>query len=80
MFMCPGACARIRARGAAPGLLHAHFPDHFDLRERGFASLNADVHYQTLDETFHGHIGRPCAAALLVRTFLRHCVSTPSSA
>lgn len=53
--------------------LDAHFLDHFDLqsrmrsghgpdtlseRERGFASLSVDVHYQTLDETFHAHIGR----------------------
>ena len=53
--------------------LDAHFLDHFDLqsrmrsghgpdtlseRERGFASLSIDVHYQTLEETFHAHIGR----------------------
>ncbi|GLY64254.1 carboxymuconolactone decarboxylase [Amycolatopsis taiwanensis] len=53
--------------------LDAHFLEHFDLqsrmrsghgpdtlseRERGFASLSIDVHYQTLDETFHAHVGR----------------------
>jgi alkylhydroperoxidase/carboxymuconolactone decarboxylase family protein YurZ len=53
--------------------LDAHFLDHFDLqsrmrsghgpdtlseRERGFASLSIDVHYQTLEETFHAHVGR----------------------
>jgi alkylhydroperoxidase/carboxymuconolactone decarboxylase family protein YurZ len=53
--------------------LDDHFLEHFDLqsrmrsghgpdtlteRERGFASLSVDVHYQTLDETFHAHIGR----------------------
>jgi alkylhydroperoxidase/carboxymuconolactone decarboxylase family protein YurZ len=53
--------------------LDAHFTEHFDLqsrmrsgsgpdtlteRERGFASMSIDVHYQTLEETFHAHIGR----------------------
>lgn len=53
--------------------LDAHFLDHFDLqsrmrtghepgtlteRERGFASLSIDVHYQTLEETFRTHVGR----------------------
>lgn len=60
----------LRARLAE---LDEHFLDHFDLqsrmrsghgpdtlseRERGFASLSIDVHYQTLDETFHAHVGR----------------------
>ncbi|MEV6847043.1 carboxymuconolactone decarboxylase family protein [Actinoplanes sp. NPDC051411] len=53
--------------------LDGHFLEHFDLqsrmrsghgpgtlteRERGFASLSVDVHYQTLGETFRTHIGR----------------------
>jgi alkylhydroperoxidase/carboxymuconolactone decarboxylase family protein YurZ len=53
--------------------LDAHFLEHFELqsrmrsahgpgtlteRERGFASLSIDVHYQTLEETFQAHIGR----------------------
>jgi alkylhydroperoxidase/carboxymuconolactone decarboxylase family protein YurZ len=53
--------------------LDAHFLEYFDLqsrmrsghgpdalteRERGFASLSIDVHYQTLEETFRAHIGR----------------------
>ena len=53
--------------------LDPHFLEHFDLqsrmrsghgsdtlteRERGFASLSIDVHYQTLEETFQAHIGR----------------------
>lgn len=53
--------------------LDAHFLEHFDLqsrmrsghgpgtlteRERGFASLSVDVHFQTLDETFRAHIDR----------------------
>ncbi|MGW5726801.1 carboxymuconolactone decarboxylase family protein [Nocardia beijingensis] len=53
--------------------LDSHFLEHFDLqsrmrsghgpgtlseRERGFASLSIDVHYQTLEETFHAHVGR----------------------
>jgi alkylhydroperoxidase/carboxymuconolactone decarboxylase family protein YurZ len=53
--------------------LDAHFAEHFHLqsrmrsgagpdtlteRERGFASMSIDVHYQTLEETFEAHIGR----------------------
>jgi alkylhydroperoxidase/carboxymuconolactone decarboxylase family protein YurZ len=53
--------------------LDAGFLDYFDLqsrmraghgpgtlseRERGFASLSIDVHYQTLRETFRAHVGR----------------------
>jgi alkylhydroperoxidase/carboxymuconolactone decarboxylase family protein YurZ len=53
--------------------LDPHFLEHFDLqsrmrsghgaetlteRERGFVSLSIDVHYQTLDDTFHAHVGR----------------------
>lgn len=53
--------------------LDGHFLEHFDLqsgmraghgpgtlseRERGFASLSVDVHYQTLAVTFRTHIGR----------------------
>lgn len=60
----------IRARLAR---LDPHFLEHFDLqsrmrsghgpgtlteRERGFVSLSVDVHYQTLEETFHAHVGR----------------------
>jgi alkylhydroperoxidase/carboxymuconolactone decarboxylase family protein YurZ len=33
-------------------------PDTLTERERGFASLSVDVHYQTLEETFQAHIGR----------------------
>jgi alkylhydroperoxidase/carboxymuconolactone decarboxylase family protein YurZ len=55
------------------GELDPHFLDHFELqsrmrsghgpdtlteRERGFASLSVDVHYQTLEETFQAHVGR----------------------
>lgn len=55
------------------GELDPHFLDHFELqsrmrsghgpdtlteRERGFASLSIDVHYQTLEETFGAHVGR----------------------
>ncbi|GHE90176.1 carboxymuconolactone decarboxylase [Amycolatopsis deserti] len=62
--------AAVRAR---VGELDGHFLEHFDLqsrmrsghgpgtlseRERGFASLSVDVHYQTLGETFRTHIGR----------------------
>lgn len=35
-----------------------HGPDTLSERERGFASLSIDVHYQTLEETFQIHIGR----------------------
>jgi alkylhydroperoxidase/carboxymuconolactone decarboxylase family protein YurZ len=53
--------------------LDPHFLEHFDLqsrmrsghgpdtlteRERGFASLSVDVHYQTLGQTFQAHVGR----------------------
>jgi alkylhydroperoxidase/carboxymuconolactone decarboxylase family protein YurZ len=53
--------------------LDPHFAEHFHLqsrmrsgsgpdplteRERGFASMSIDVHYQTLEETFEAHIGR----------------------
>ncbi|NIH81352.1 carboxymuconolactone decarboxylase [Amycolatopsis viridis] len=53
--------------------LDDHFLEHFDMqsrmrsghgpgtlseRERGFASLSIDVHYQTLEETFQAHVGR----------------------
>jgi alkylhydroperoxidase/carboxymuconolactone decarboxylase family protein YurZ len=53
--------------------LDPHFAEYFDLqsrmrsgsgpgtlseRERGFASLSVDVHYQTLAETFETHVGR----------------------
>ncbi|GAA5136419.1 carboxymuconolactone decarboxylase family protein [Pseudonocardia adelaidensis] len=53
--------------------LDPHFAEHFHLqsrmrsgsgphslteRERGFASMSIDVHYQTLEETFDAHIGR----------------------
>jgi alkylhydroperoxidase/carboxymuconolactone decarboxylase family protein YurZ len=75
--------------------LDAHFLDHFDLqsrmrsghgpdtlseRERGFACLSIDVHYQTLDETFHAHIGRALRGGAS-RDDVRaaHCASTPSS-
>jgi alkylhydroperoxidase/carboxymuconolactone decarboxylase family protein YurZ len=33
-------------------------PDTLTERERGFASMSIDVHYQTLEETFEAHIGR----------------------
>jgi alkylhydroperoxidase/carboxymuconolactone decarboxylase family protein YurZ len=33
-------------------------PRHAQERERGFASMSIDVHYQTLEETFEAHIGR----------------------
>lgn len=35
-----------------------HGPDTLSERERGFASLSVDVHYQTLQETFRIHVGR----------------------
>lgn len=35
-----------------------HGPDTLTERERGFASLSVDVHYQTLAETFRIHVGR----------------------
>jgi alkylhydroperoxidase/carboxymuconolactone decarboxylase family protein YurZ len=35
-----------------------HGPDTLTERERGFASLSIDVHYQTLEETFSAHVGR----------------------
>jgi alkylhydroperoxidase/carboxymuconolactone decarboxylase family protein YurZ len=53
--------------------LDPHFLEYFDLqsrmrsghgsetlseRERGFASLSVDVHYQTLGDTFRAHFGR----------------------
>ncbi|TCO55901.1 carboxymuconolactone decarboxylase family protein [Actinocrispum wychmicini] len=53
--------------------LDAHFTEHFDLqsrlrsvtgpgtltvRERAFATMSIDVHYQTLEETFRAHVGR----------------------
>jgi alkylhydroperoxidase/carboxymuconolactone decarboxylase family protein YurZ len=53
--------------------LDPHFAEYFDLqsgmrsgsgpgtlteRERGFASMSVDVHYQTLGETFETHTGR----------------------
>ena len=53
--------------------LDPHFAEYFDLqsrmrsgydpgtlsvRERAFATMSVDVHYQTLDETFRIHIGR----------------------
>lgn len=41
--------SRMRS-GAGPGTLSE--------RERGFASMSIDVHYQTLEETFEAHIGR----------------------
>jgi alkylhydroperoxidase/carboxymuconolactone decarboxylase family protein YurZ len=41
--------SRMRS-GSGPGTLTE--------RERGFASMSIDVHYQTLDETFEAHIGR----------------------
>jgi alkylhydroperoxidase/carboxymuconolactone decarboxylase family protein YurZ len=58
---------------AGLGELDPNFLEHFDLqsrmrsghgpgtlteRERGFASLSIDVHYQTLEETFRAHVGR----------------------
>jgi alkylhydroperoxidase/carboxymuconolactone decarboxylase family protein YurZ len=41
--------SRMRS-GSGPGTLTE--------RERGFASMSIDVHYQTLEETFEAHIGR----------------------
>ncbi|MPZ85258.1 MAG: carboxymuconolactone decarboxylase [Actinophytocola sp.] len=41
--------SRMRS-GAGPGTLTE--------RERGFASMSIDVHYQTLEETFQAHVGR----------------------
>ncbi|EIV92501.1 carboxymuconolactone decarboxylase family protein [Frankia sp. QA3] len=53
--------------------LDPHFAEHFDLqsrmrtgtgpgtlaiRERAFATMSIDVHYQTLEETFQLHVGR----------------------
>jgi alkylhydroperoxidase/carboxymuconolactone decarboxylase family protein YurZ len=35
-----------------------HGPGTLSERERGFASLSIDVHYQTLGETFRAHVGR----------------------
>lgn len=35
-----------------------HGPDTLTERERGFASLSVDVHYQTLEESFRAHVGR----------------------
>jgi alkylhydroperoxidase/carboxymuconolactone decarboxylase family protein YurZ len=35
-----------------------HGPNTLTERERGFASLSIDVHYQTLEESFHAHVGR----------------------
>jgi alkylhydroperoxidase/carboxymuconolactone decarboxylase family protein YurZ len=55
----------------------AHFAEHFDLqsrmrsgsgegtltiRERAFATMSIDVHYQTLEESFQAHVGRPLGA------------------
>jgi alkylhydroperoxidase/carboxymuconolactone decarboxylase family protein YurZ len=57
--------------------LDDHFAEHFDLqsrmrsvsgpgtltvRERAFATMSIDVHYQTLEETFRIHIGRALGA------------------
>ncbi|HVV09497.1 carboxymuconolactone decarboxylase [Amycolatopsis sp.] len=39
-------------------LRSGHGPGTISERERGFASLSIDVHYQTLHETFHAHVGR----------------------
>lgn len=39
-----------------------HGPGTLSERERGFASLSIDVHYQTLDETFRAHVGRALRA------------------
>jgi alkylhydroperoxidase/carboxymuconolactone decarboxylase family protein YurZ len=56
--------------------LDAHFTEHFDLqsrmrsvtgpgtltvRERAFATMSIDVHYQTLEETFQAHVSRALA-------------------
>ncbi|WP_253770693.1 carboxymuconolactone decarboxylase family protein [Goodfellowiella coeruleoviolacea] len=53
--------------------LDAHFTEHFELqsrmravsgpgtltvRERAFATMSVDVHYQTLEETFQAHVNR----------------------
>lgn len=66
--------------------LDPHFAEHFDLqsrmrsqgtlsvRERAFATMSIDVHYQTLEETFQIHVNRALgggASAADVRAVLR---------
>ncbi|GAA1690067.1 carboxymuconolactone decarboxylase family protein [Fodinicola feengrottensis] len=58
--------------------LDPHFAEHFDLqsrmrsqgtlsvRERAFATMSVDVHYQTLDETFQIHVNRALSGGATV--------------
>lgn len=51
-----------------------HGPDTLTERERGLVSLSIDVHYQTLEDTFHAHVGRAMrggASRAAVRAALR---------
>jgi alkylhydroperoxidase/carboxymuconolactone decarboxylase family protein YurZ len=86
----PGPSPMPEAVRAQLVAMDPHFAEYFDLqslmrsghgpgtlseRERGFASLSVDVHYQTLDETFRIHVGRALkggASPEAVRAALRY--------